>query len=443
MGEDINEVLRSADFEELVHRVDIINKMEYKGRVDVNMGYDHKEESTVVQTEHNSEEADSKQSDTQIMVSPSSFGSVLRTPQDLIQIGLYMQKGIHSSLDGIQEVDLEYLDKKITEKLDSLGVGKNHTLLYIRSNGDTKKLNAQDTLAKFGNAHIQRGVQFSLDLPNNASYQMIIPQWHVKVMKKMAPMIIFSLVTFLLLCISFLYIIRMMKRQKEFEEIKMDFTNNITHELKTPIAVAYAANDALLNYNSENNSPRVKRYLGVSLTQLRLLDRLVEQILSLSMERKQSMILNVENINVNELFQSLIETYKMRYPDKVDFHISLSEPVTLASDYMHISNIIGNLIDNSIKYSKGKAEVTLSAVKMENGEVIIEVKDKGIGMTADQCQKIFDKFYRVPHGNLHDVKGYGLGLFYVKSMTEKLGGKVSVQSKFGVGSTFRLSFKCN
>lgn len=133
----------------------------------------------------------------------------------------------------------------------------------------------------------------------------------------------------------------------------------------------------------------------------------------------------------------------MRYPDKVDFHISLSEPVTLASDYMHISNIIGNLIDNSIKYSKGKAEVTLSAVKMENGEVIIEVKDKGIGMTADQCQKIFDKFYRVPHGNLHDVKGYGLGLFYVKSMTEKLGGKVSVQSKFGVGSTFRLSFKCN
>lgn len=257
----------------------------------------------------------------------------------------------------------------------------------------------------------------------------------------MIPVILFSILTLSLLIASFIYLINVMRKQKEIEEIKTDFTNNITHELKTPIAVAYAANDSLLNFAADSNTPRMNRYLSICQEQLRLLDRLVEQILSLSMERKKPVLLNNEDVSINELFDSLANTFRLKYPDRVNFTIDVKEGTQLLTDRMHISNIVGNLIDNAVKYSKGKAEVTMRAYMIGDGSCIIEISDKGIGITNEQQKLIFDKFYRVPHDNIHDVKGYGLGLFYVKSMTEKLGGTVSVESTPGKGSCFKLIFK--
>ena len=205
--------------------------------------------------------------------------------------------------------------------------------------------------------------------------------------------------------------------------------------------MAYAANDSLLNFDSASNTPRMNRYLAVCQEQLRLLDRLVEQILSLSMERKKSLLLNMEYVSVRELVESLVATFNIKYPAKAGFTLEIEEGLTLMTDRMHLSNIVGNLIDNAIKYSHGDADVTVRAYGGKKEDVVIEVEDNGIGITHAQQKFIFDKFYRVPHGNLHDVKGYGLGLFYVKSMTEMLHGTVNVRSVYGKGSCFILKFK--
>lgn len=443
--DDITEALRSADFEELSHRVDEITRMKFKGNVKVNMGYDHKQGESLIRSQVKEQDDDDRmdmQEGSTTTVNASSFGNMLRTPDDLKNIGLSMQRGIHMSLDAIKEVDITYLDRVISNKLDSLGLNDEHELLYLRKTGVSPEgfPTRSDTLAKIGALGTMDTDIFSLPISENAEYRIVIPNWHIAVLKKMLPVIIFSLLTLTLLIVTFVYLMSTMRRQREMEEIKTDFTNNITHELKTPIAVAYAANDALLNHDSGDNTPRMNRYLQLCQEQLRLLDRLVEQILSISMDRKKEVLLNLEKVEVDKMLYTLSRTFQLKYPDAI-FTIEAAEGLTLESDYMHLSNITGNLIDNAVKYSKDKAEVTLSAMAGPDGECVISVSDKGIGISEKQQKFIFDRFYRVPHGNIHDVKGYGLGLFYVRSMSQRLGGSVSVESALGKGSRFTLKFK--
>lgn len=442
MSEDIQEALRSSDFEELVHRVHEIDRMQYRGRVSVSAGYDPVERNSFVKSEVSEQAQPEVRQDNSMTVSPSSLGSVLKDPEDLRQVGLNMQRGIHSALDGMKEIDLSYLDKKLTEKLHALGLDGKHQLLYLQNKtADGKSLpGKKDTLGRAGDNVSAPADIFRLEISPDSEYRMAIPHWSVAVLKKMMPVIMFSLLTLMLLALTFSYLIRAMRRQRQLEEIKTDFTNNITHELKTPIAVAYAANDALLNFDTSRNTPRMNRYLKVCQEQLRLLDRLVEQILSLSMERRQSLIMNTEQIKLRELIESIVPTFRIKYPGDVVFEIDADADMMLESDRMHLSNIIGNLIDNAIKYSRGRAIVRIKAYRDKRDQAVIKISDNGIGITGEQQKYIFDKFYRVPHGNIHDVKGYGLGLFYVKSMTEKLGGAVTVRSEYGKGSCFTLKF---
>ncbi len=441
-SEDIQEALRSSDFEELTHRVDEISKMRYKGRVDINMGYDHRQKTSIVQSEVTEITDTVKQSDSQMVVSPASFSSILRSPEDLKKIGLNMQRGIHAAIDGIKAIDLNYLDKTLTGKLHRLGLEDKHILLLQKKTSDGEiQSHSAVTLEKTNIMASDPTGVFRLEISPEAEYVMLIPRWHMAVLKKMAPIILFSAFTLLLLILTFWYMIHNMRKQQRLEEIKTDFTNNITHELKTPIAVAYAANDSLLNFDATRNTPRMNRYLNVCQEQLRLLDRLVEQILSLSMERKQSLILNYEDVSVKELIESIISTFSIKYADNIAFIIDIEKDLTMTTDRMHLSNIIGNLIDNAIKYSHNQAVVKLEAYRDSKNQIVIKVIDNGIGITSEQQKLIFDKFYRVPHGNVHDVKGYGLGLFYVKSMTKNLGGTVCVKSIYGKGSSFILKFK--
>ena len=440
--DDIIEALRSADFEELAHRVDEISRTKFTGNVKVDMGYDHEKGTSLTRSqikEHDEELRPETQEGTTTTVNASSFGNMLKTPDDLKNIGLNMQRGIHMSLDAIMAVDIVYLDKRITSKLDSLGLNAEHELLYIKTSGNEDGTTV-DTLAKIGSVAPHDTDTFSMSISDGVEYRIVIANWLLAVLKKMLPVIIFSLLTLTLLIVSFVYLINVMRRQREMEEIKTDFTNNITHELKTPIAVAYAANDALLNHGAKNNTPRMNKYLQLCQEQLRLLDRLVEQILSVSMDRQKAVLLNMEDIDVKEMLQSLAKTFKLKYTDAT-LTVNVSDGLILRSDYMHLSNITGNLIDNAVKYSSANAEVALNAYADPFGECVISVSDKGIGISENQQKYIFDRFYRVPHGNLHDVKGYGLGLFYVRSMAQRLGGTVSVESSLGKGSTFTLKFK--
>ena len=229
--------------------------------------------------------------------------------------------------------------------------------------------------------------------------------------------------------------------------MKSDFTNNITHELKTPIAVAYAATDSLLNYGMLQHPDKARKYLTIAQKQLQTLSGLVEQILSMSMERRKSMLLNIVEVPLKEVIEPLISQHqlKVKSGEKTDKKVNISlsvEPENLMvhADRMHFSNIVSNLIDNAIKYSEDSVKIEIKAFRKAEDEVLVSVSDNGIGIAHDKLPYIFDKFYRVTDGNKYTVKGYGLGLFYVKSLMDKMGGSVSVESEPGKGSCFTLHF---
>ena len=240
---------------------------------------------------------------------------------------------------------------------------------------------------------------------------------------------------------SFWYLIRILLRQRTLEEMKDDFTNNMTHELKTPIAVAYAANDALLNFGADADTTKRTRYLRICQEQLKRLSGLVEQILSLSMERRKTFRLHPETFPVADILAPLVEEHKLKADKPVSISTRLTPPdLTVTADRTHFSNIVSNLLDNAIKYSVRQAEVEISC-RLQGGTLVLSVRDKGIGIPKDKLAHVFDKFYRVPTGNLHNVKGYGLGLYYVKTMVERHGGTVEVESEPGKGSVFIIIVK--
>ena len=278
--------------------------------------------------------------------------------------------------------------------------------------------------------------------PNEEKYVLTIEPMTMAVLSQMTGILATSLFIMLILGFAFWYLIHTMLKQKTLDEMKSDFTNNITHELKTPIAVAYAANDALLNYGMLAHPDKARHYLGIAQEQLQQLSGMVEQILSMSMERRKTMLLNIVEVPVKETITPLISQHQLKASKKVDISLVVEpEELTVRADRMHFSNIVSNLIDNAIKYSGDEVKIEIKAYVSDQQKVLITVTDNGIGIAHDKLPYIFDKFYRVTDGNRYSVKGYGLGLFYVKSLMEKMGGSVRVESELGKSSCFTLQFK--
>ena len=244
----------------------------------------------------------------------------------------------------------------------------------------------------------------------------------------------------MVILVAFVYLLYTILRLKTVEELKTDFTNNMTHELKTPISIAYAANDVLLNYSSTTNEKQ-KKYLDIVREQLNHLSGLVEQILTLSVENRSTCRLHLETIQVAELLTPLIEQFKLKTDKPIDITTEVPEHMTVTADRTHLYNMLSNLIGNAIKYSGEKTCRIILKGTVSSQEMTLSVTDEGIGISEANQKRVFDKFYRVPSGNLHDVKGFGLGLYYVSDMMSKHNGSVTVKSQLGKGSTFTLHFK--
>jgi len=439
LQKELNETLRASDFAEIVHRVQQMRDENFGGKMTVKGGvsdsYDHTELTTQSQRTLDDDAEQETHLEGEGFGDPV-FEDALRNENDVMNIGLSMQKGIHSGLDELRSPDVQYLYDVISHRLDSLHIHTDHALLYLQNRG-----NQFDTLTQIG-ASIADPIIYSIGLDINAhtEYQLLIPRRNFIVLRQMHASFIFTLITLLVLIGAFWYAIRLIRRMRDLDEMKSDFVNNITHELKTPIAVAYAANDALLNF-SDNDPATTKQYLSISLQQLNQLSGLVEQILSLSMERRNNMQLQMSDVNVNEVLDALIETHRMKSNGRAQFTTEIAAGLHLKTDRMHFYNIVSNLIDNAIKYSAGTPQITLIASMSDDQHLRLIVRDKGIGIGKEHLPFLFEKFYRVPNGNRHDVKGYGLGLFYVKSMVDKMGGTISVNSELGKGTSFTLTIR--
>ncbi|GAA4395749.1 HAMP domain-containing sensor histidine kinase [Nibrella viscosa] len=236
----------------------------------------------------------------------------------------------------------------------------------------------------------------------------------------------------------FLFMLSTILRQKKLSEIKNDFINNMTHELKTPIATVSAAVEAMQHFGALNDPQKTSTYLSISRNELQRLSDLVEKVLNMAVEEKKEMVLNPEWVKPSELINDIISNQQLKAPKPVQFDVDLpnnENPVRL--DRFHTTNAINNLIDNAIKYSR---ETVTICIQSRQQEKIwrLSVKDNGIGIPKGYQEAIFDRFFRVPTGNLHPVKGFGLGLSYVRQVVEKHGGQIEVASEPGVGSEFIL-----
>lgn len=371
---------------------------------------------------------------------------ILRNQNNMLELATYLQRGLHSGLDILTDPDVALYDSLLTVLLQERGITLPHRLIHLHKGSSPDStfvfLDTLEVITTPGYIPGPKAIayNYSFDLNTNQSYRLLMDPVDSLVLRQMSGILATSFVILIILSFSFWFLIRTILKQKTLEEMKSDFTNNITHELKTPIAVAYAANDALLNFDQAEEKAQRDKYLGICQEQLQRLSGLVEQILSMSMERRKTFRLHPEELSVQEVLEPLIEQHKLKAEKPVHVTVDIEpEDLTVLADRTHFSNIISNLMDNAIKYSHGEAEVSIRCRTVSTGQNVqteVSVSDHGIGIAPEKQKHIFDKFYRVPTGNLHDVKGYGLGLFYVKTMTEKHGGSVSVKSEPGKGSTF-------
>jgi two-component system phosphate regulon sensor histidine kinase PhoR len=255
---------------------------------------------------------------------------------------------------------------------------------------------------------------------------------------------IFSTFVLFIVIIFFAYTLFAILRQKRLSEVQRDFINNMTHEFKTPIATIAISSEVLMKPTIAEKPEKLLNYATIINEETKRLKKQVERVLQMATLEKEDLKLNLEILNLHELIEKVVISLEAPLR-KVSgtIHLKLDEtPIALRADKLHLTNILHNLVDNAIKYSKENPEITISTVQKRHG-VEISVADKGIGIAPEMKRKIFDKFYRVPTGDVHDVKGFGLGLSYVKLMIEAHKGTIKAQSVLKEGTTFVIYLPMN
>ncbi len=248
-----------------------------------------------------------------------------------------------------------------------------------------------------------------------------------------------SLFFIIVLCGTFIYTIYIIFRQKKVTELKNDFINNMTHEFKTPISTISLAAQMLTD-NSVSKSPQMLQHItGIISDETKRLRFQVEKVLQISLFDQQKATLKTNELDVNELVTGVVNTYALKVENNggtIVTHLDAVNPLVLA-DEMHLTNVVFNLMDNALKYKSEDEPLRLTIRTWnDHGKFCLSIQDNGIGIKKENLKRVFDRFYRVHTGNLHDVKGFGLGLAYVKKVVQDHRGTISVESEFGVGTKF-------
>jgi len=278
---------------------------------------------------------------------------------------------------------------------------------------------------------ITKPVTFRLLLENTTWYNI----------RNMGGQIAVSLLLVGLTVLSFVLLLRNLIQQRKLTRLKNDFISNITHELKTPIATVNVAIEALRNFNALDDPHRTREYLDISANELQRLSLLVDKVLKLSMFEKKQIELRKENVDLKALAEEVTASMKLQF-EKYKAQVSIKtsgENFTILADRLHITSVLFNLLDNALKYSKEHPSIQIDIVSTNNG-VELQITDNGIGIAPEFKKKIFDKFFRVPTGNTHNVKGYGLGLSYVAYVIQRHQASIEVESRPGIGSRFIIKF---
>jgi len=268
---------------------------------------------------------------------------------------------------------------------------------------------------------------------------IIVPDYKKQVWDSLKWVIAAVAIFMLIILAAFYVTLKTLLNQKKLSEIKSDFINNMTHELKTPLATISLAIDAIRNEKVYNNKEKFQYFTGIIKEENKRMNKHVETILQAALMEKQELQLNFKQLHVHHIISSVLDNYELQLRDKqgkVNLLLNAKNDV-INGDEIHFTNLISNLIDNAIKYSKDNVLIKITT-HSSNKILVISVEDNGIGMTKENTKRIFEKFYRAHTGNVHNVKGFGLGMSYVKTVIDAHKGKIKVDSTLGKGTTFTV-----
>jgi signal transduction histidine kinase len=332
-------------------------------------------------------------------------------------------KGIQSVVIALNndEINFTKLDSIFTHQLSKKGIKTPHYLVLLEKN------------IKVGGSNKVKDIELSLF--SNSKSTFLRPDQNlrayykdptIQALKKSSTGILLSLLLSLSVIFCLIYLLKIISTQKELAEIKNDLINNITHEFKTPIATISTAVEAIESFNVADNKEKTKQYAAISAFQIKKLHVMVEKLLETATLDSESLMLQKEPTNIVDLIAKIAKKFELLTKKDIKFTTNIDSKI-LKIDLFHFENAISNLVDNAIKYGGDSIEINLNSVL---NVTEISVADNGKGIDKSQQERIFDKFYRVPKGNTHDVKGFGIGLYYAQKIIEKHNGSINISSSF-------------
>ncbi len=396
-------------------------------------------------------ETPSNESDEQIFIKEGEVDSIItnnieyqKRLKRIAKKSEYVQLAMHELFAGVKSldsrIDAQEADSLLKSSLQDRGIELQFDF------GIFDPLEEKFTIERIFDSRMAlqssdlRANLFPNDIMGAAGYLVVrFPDQQTYLLGKIWVTLLSSLIFIVIILVCFSYAIHTIFRQKKLSEIKSDFINNMTHEFKTPISTVSLACEALRDDQIRTTEGLSDRYLGIIHDENKRLGLQVEKVLQMAVIERNDFKLKLEEVNVHEIIEKALANIQIQVTSKGGKISTDLQAInqTITADQMHLTNIVYNLLDNANKYSADEPAIKIMTIDHAKG-IMIKIIDKGIGMSKEVVNKIFEKFYRIPTGNLHDVKGFGLGLAYVKNMVEAHGGDIEVKSELKKGSEFTV-----
>ena len=384
-----------------------------------------KQGDSVLRIEHRRKDSNGKFDTIRIIRKNEPFPKLQEMPKMAIEVHRKVHRRntadffnrINTAFALSDTIEFKKLDSLFGRELSRKGLSLDYNFLYkkwsgrIYKHGNPGILNPHTVLST--SPYLQYGYELKLNYADPTSL----------ILRRGMTEIILSFIFSLIIIGCLLYLLRIINRQKKIEEIRNDLISNITHEFKTPITTVIAAIEGIRNFNEQDDKEKTNRYLDISERQMDKLQIMVEKLLDTATLETDEIALKKEPVDVVGLLHSVVEKYQLYAGSKVTMTAGENDEVIINADEFHLENAISNLIDNAIKYGGDKTNIRLETTK---DNIAIFIEDNGGGIHGWHRYRIFEKFYRIPTGNVHDVKGFGIGLFYSRKIVEKHDGSLDL-----------------
>lgn len=377
--------------------------------------------------------------DTRVQKVKQYFAEEKKKKEDLFK-DLYQEyKEVDIPLN--QRVHPQTLDSMLRSELRNLAILSNYEFKVTSSVRDSLIFTRASNQTKFLSYNSYETPLFPKDMIRDSGMLTItFPDKNSIILSNMTAMMGLSGGLLLVIIFSFAYTIHSILKQKKISEMKTDFINNMTHEFKTPVATIMIASEALKDTELTSDKSRIERLANIIYDENVRLGNHIERVLHIAKIEKGDLKLEHKDVDMNDLLSAIVDSMSLQLQKRnaqIELDLKAKHSI-VRGDELHLSNVIFNLLDNANKYSPENPQIKISTFT-SGKNLVIQVADKGIGMSKDQLSKIFDQFYRIPTGNLHDVKGFGLGLSYVNNIIKRLQGTIRVKSEKDIGSEFEIS----